>query len=159
MTTTCCLCENVFWRVEADAQLPGLYEQMRRRGRVCETMKRILWSASCLSGIVQVVQDIGEEPIYFQVFDRDWVVAEHAGCGIERQRAAFRRQAIQTMAVALLIIAAFAFLLSLMYALRVAGGNTPTKKLADERNAKPRLTARERQAGWKCKGLRNCSGR
>jgi hypothetical protein len=87
---------------EADrAALLDLYKKLRDNKRVKDDETNPLISVLRLSGITRVVEGLlyVRNRIYYRVFDREWVLANLPDAEVQRQRAAYRRGEIWSLAL------------------------------------------------------------
>src|SRR5207248_1272889 len=95
-------------RSEAErAALLDLYRQVREHRRVRDDQTNRLCGLLKLAGVVRVVQGYlwVRNRIYYQVFDREWVMMNMPDAELRRQRAAFRRGVARTAVVAAAMMA------------------------------------------------------
>ncbi|MBX3280274.1 MAG: hypothetical protein KF868_19920 [Acidobacteria bacterium] len=100
-------------RSEADlAGLLDLYGQVRKGKRVQDQETSSLVGVLRLSGVVRVVDgDLRvRNRIYERVFDREWVKSNMPDAELQRQRAAYRKGAMRTAAIAAVVVAAITIL-------------------------------------------------
>lgn len=101
--------------LRSEVDLPSLlhvYEQVHRGKRVPDDEANPLGGVLRLSGIARVENGRlkGRNRIYARVFDREWIKTNMPDAEVRRQRAAFRRGLARATAVAVVIVAAMAWL-------------------------------------------------